>query len=190
MLHSFSWSDYIVFALGMTLLYYSIVLMLYYRKEVKKLFKDRFTEHHAHGRNNGQPVNQIISKMSNESGGNIDVPESEFAGQEEDILSSGLELSEPEMKESSLAESDSSRLFPIVHDLMHEIGQVLKTAAHKHYIKQELITALQISVLKYPMLDDTTFKISINKFLATESRKLCSVFLSDDELERLWKKGR
>ncbi|MBE7172871.1 MAG: hypothetical protein INR73_20005 [Williamsia sp.] len=190
MLHSFSWSDYIVFVLGLTLLYYSIVLLLYYKKEVKNLLNARFTEHPSYGRNNGQVVNQIIPQMSKESDEHINIPESESAVLEEDDLLKGLWLSEPENKESSYAESDNSMLFPLVHDLINEIGQVLKTAAHKHYLKQELITALQITVSKYPMLDDTAFRISINNFLATESRKLCSVFLSDDELERLWKKGR
>lgn len=190
MLQSFSWSNYFTLILGLTIIYYSIVLLLYYRKEVKYYSRSGLKDFFS-GRRSSQPVNKDASNLKESEIVSGQRPASEYAvPEQEGNLENGLWISKLEFKKNNLAESDDARLFSLVHDLMDEISQELKTASHNRYVKEELIMALQSIVSQYPMLKDSAFGRHINDFIAVESSKTCSVFLEGDELDRLWKKGR
>ena len=191
MLQSFSWGEYFTSVIFLTLLYYGIILFLYYRREVKDFFKDGYSRNRISRQYKEKVINGVTSKMDGISG----TPMQQSQGDNTDTqtfypFDRDQDPASSEPLQDKYSDPDSSMLFPYVHELMDEIGQVFKTASNRNYIKEELITALQIKISKYPMLEDTAFRSTVSSFIATESRKACSVFLSEDELERLWKKGR
>lgn len=190
MLQYFSWDNYWVLILALTTIYYVIILLLYYRKDAKQFFQSGFFIHNVSRRIESKVINGVASRNSESAGEQIEEPEVNDLGF--DFPKTGLtdEALTSCSFSDEVTQTDRSRLFAFVHELMDEIGSVLKTASRKHYIKEELLTALQLKISRYPMLEDTAYKSAINGFVVTESRKACAVFLSDDELERLWKKGK
>ena len=188
MLQTTSWGTYLLWMFDLTLVYYIIILILYYKAEMKVLFKKglpKFNFQWVTGIQRAKPSDSRLIKDELTKQNDL---EYSFRNLSNDYLDSIQPLdSLPD--DHQKGNVDNSMLFPSVHDLMHDVGQVLKTAIRKQYLKEELIMALQLVVSKYPMLENTTFKVSINNFVAVESRKSCSVFLNEDELERLWKKG-
>ena len=191
MLQSFSWGDYFTLISFLTITYYSSILLLYYRKELNDVFKKVFARYRMVRYKNEKTINGATFEVNGLQDKLVPNFKTEYTAVEPVIdFESDQQSSQPDPFHNKQAGPDKLALFSYVHELMDEIGQVLKTAASKKYIKEELITALQIKVSQYPMLEGTDFKSTISGFIVTESRKACSVFLSEDELERLWKKGR
>lgn len=191
MLQSFSWGEYFTLVIILTVVYYVSILFLYYRREVKDFFKGGYSRNQISRQYKEKVINGITSNIH----GISTTPMQQLQGDHTDAQTFYPFDSEQDPASSTplqdkYSDPDTSMLFPYVHELMDEIGQVLKTASNKNYIKEELITALQMKISKYPMLEDTAFRGTVSSFIATESRKACSVFLSEDELERLWKKGK
>lgn len=191
MLQSFSWSEYFIVVLVLAGIYYCVILLVYYKNEIRHFLNHGIARGRINPRSANQPVSQSTSEVNgdpdiliHESGDNWTAQE-----QAQNFISNHWQSASDVLKRE-LLEPENSRLFTFVHELMDEIGKVLKTAAHKHYVKEELIKALQMKVSEYPMLLDTPFEYYINDFVANESSKACSVSLEDNELDRMWKKGR
>lgn len=74
------------------------------------------------------------------------------------------------------------KLFSLTNQLMQELNPVFGN----EYVKGELMTALQVILLKYSMLRGTAFQVSVNNYIQMESENQCSVSLSEQELRALW----
>jgi hypothetical protein len=78
--------------------------------------------------------------------------------------------------------SDADRsLYDDAARLMQELSPIF----NKNYVKQELITALQVKLSEYPALKGSAFQEAVNKYIATESEK-CSIHLSEFEMRGIW----
>jgi len=88
-----------------------------------------------------------------------------------------------EPKEST---SDTKDTFSFVHDLMEELKQIFLSALKNGYHKEELVMALQILLRDYQQLKQANVYTEINNHIATRCKDICSISLSDDELNMLW----
>ena len=191
MLQSFSWGEYFTLVILLTVVYYGSIFSLYFRREVKEFFNGGFRRNQISRQYKEKVIDEVTSGINGNSGTLLQQSQGDHIDAQTFYpFDRNQDPASSDPLQGKYSDPDISRLFPYVHELMDEIGQVLKTASSKNYIKEELITALQIKISKYPMLEDTAFKSTVSSFIATESRKACSVFLSEEELGRLWKKGK
>jgi hypothetical protein len=91
----------------------------------------------------------------------------------------------PVATESQPEERDQL-LFSIVHDLMEDLKKLFKTAADKHYPKQELLIALQGKFKACTQLKGTAFQVAINNHILQQAALECQISLDETDLKNCW----
>jgi hypothetical protein len=90
-----------------------------------------------------------------------------------------------------LAENDiegsDPELYPEAHLLMGALDRTIENAAHTAQAKNELLYALQTQLCNYPHLSETAFRKKIQQLVREKCMKQCSIEISEDELNGLWK---
>jgi hypothetical protein len=77
-------------------------------------------------------------------------------------------------------------LFSAVHDLMEELKEIFSAASDKHFLKQELLVALQIKLRSYQQLKGTPFQVAVNNHVVQQSKEYCDISLDDIEVKQIW----
>ena len=72
------------------------------------------------------------------------------------------------------------------NELLLSLQSLIKKAAARKYVKEELLQSIQLKLQNYPVLKDSQLTGSINNFIKAESENNCSIHLSDDEVKVLW----
>lgn len=86
----------------------------------------------------------------------------------------------------SAATSSQNNLIPDIDQFKQDIKLVLKDAAVKNLIKNEILYTLQLLFREYAMISDNSFRISINDYVLTECSNYCSIHLDEEEVISLW----
>ncbi len=70
--------------------------------------------------------------------------------------------------------------------LRNEIQSLLKKAADKKLIKEEIIMSLQILLDPYPSLQSSSLKESVNNYIITQTENICSIHLDEENVNQVW----
>ena len=73
-----------------------------------------------------------------------------------------------------------------VHDLLEDVKNLFRTGAKAKIVREELIMALQLLLRDYPIFKDLPLRAEINHHIITECKSICSITLSDAEMNMLW----
>lgn len=95
-------------------------------------------------------------------------------------------LFSPDLSEKDIKASDPE-LYQEVHLLMGALDHTIENAAHTGQAKNELLYALQLQLSNYPHLSETAFRKKIQQLVVEECMQQCSIGISEDELNGLWK---
>lgn len=72
--------------------------------------------------------------------------------------------------------------------LIDEIHAYMNQAAHEMPIdEQELITGVKAVLQKYPTIEDSFLRLSINDLVVSLAETKCNVEISPEQIARLWK---
>ncbi len=71
-------------------------------------------------------------------------------------------------------------------ELQHEIQLLLKEAAAKKLIKEEIIMSLQILLGPYHSLQSNPLKETINNYIITQTENICSIHLDAESIDQVW----
>jgi hypothetical protein len=105
------------------------------------------------------------------------------------ILSGKLKLNLNKKISNDLVGISSQQDFlSTISQFKQEITVILKEAAEKNFIKQELMYSLQLLFKKYSTIKDGSFEMAINDYLFIECPKQCSIHLDEEEVMSLWVK--
>ena len=159
MIEKISWASYATALLTIVVIYYIVIVLLYYRKEISVItnaLQKRF------------PSNVGLKQ------------EASTAGKESLSLSNdkGLAFSEKHTYTGDIS-TDS-------FDLVEKIKESMQWYAENEYIREEIITGLQLLLKEYPQLRYSAYTASINNTITKEIELHCSIRLEDDEVKRLW----
>ncbi len=136
MFSSFSWTNYFLFTGTLLVVYTLIIVVVYYRKEMNKLF---FSKRDALQEMIDRPVTAI---------------------------------------------SDPMRM---VHELVSELGQLIRNAAGNETVEAELFFSMQHTIKNFLILRPTEFKSRINEYIKDELEIRGLPCLSLEQYETLWK---
>jgi hypothetical protein len=140
MFNTISWQSYWTGLAISFAIYYLVVYLLYYRSDVKLLFK---------------------------------------GVEEKDSFSFRNETSE---FQQPLADTEEH----IVYSCIDELNAFFEQAKRKRWIKDELIYALQMIIKKYPSLNASQYKSSINVVLTNQCEHICNIHLNEEEVKHVW----
>lgn len=159
MIEKISWASYATALLTIVVIYYIVIVLLYFRKEISEF------------------TNALQKRFSSNVG----------LKQEASVANKGLvspfndtgSASSEKLTYTGDISIDSFKLVDKIKDA------ILQYAEH-HYIKEEIITGLQLLLKEYPQLRYSPYTASINSTITKEIELHCSIRLEDDEVKRLW----
>lgn len=160
MLVSITWSEYGVIILAALVVYYTVLVILYFKNEVLSLrFKKE--QHKNNLSSEGNELYQADKELNSFSQNKID----------DDI--------------SLVQETDET--FQQVVELTASLKDAIAMAVDNEYVKEEFILSIQLLLKKYHFLKGSLFEEAINDLIISECEKYRSIHLSAKELVMLWK---
>lgn len=160
MLVSITWSEYGVIILAALVVYYTVLVILYFKNEVLSLrFKKE--QHKNNLSSEGNELYQADKELNSFSQNKID----------DDI--------------SLVQETDET--FQQVEELTASLKDAIAMAVDNEYVKEEFILSIQLLLKKYHFLKGSLFEEAINDLIISECEKYRSIHLSAKELVMLWK---
>lgn len=159
MIEKISWASYATALLTIVVIYYVVIVLLYYRREISviaNVLQRRFTT------NVGFKQEASIADKESLSPFN----DTDSASSEKSIYTGDIS-------------TDS-------FDLVEKIKDAILQYAEQQYIKEEIITGLQLLLKEYPQLRYSPYAASINNIIKKEIEMHCSIRLEDDEMKMVW----
>jgi hypothetical protein len=140
MFNTISWQSYWTSLALILAIYYLVVYLLYYRSDVKLLFKG--------------------------------------AGEKDSF---SFRNDTPEFQQPPTDTEEQ-----IVYSCIDELNAFFEEAKRKRWIKAELMHSLQLILKKYPSLQSSKYKASINTVLTNQCEHICNIHLSAEEVKHVW----
>lgn len=156
MLSNISWASYFQIVIFVLFAYYVFVLYKYYRYDLLQFLK----------RKKNHPTNELAFTFNN---------------QQPEGYKSISDHSEYMPKDDP-----DSACFLHVQALKDEVQSFIVEAGNNSFDKDQILPSLQLMLSKYPTIELTSYKESIQSLIAQECETNCSVHLSDTELDGLW----
>lgn len=167
MLKNITWSQFAVFAIALTFVYYGYVLVRFFFKDLKsKLFNksiaiaDDTTFFEAEQNNPGPGLQPIEN----------------FTG----------EQNKHEKEDGQV--SDQMQLLPTAHELADELKTLAEDVGKRKLIKDETVFAFRqlLNQPSYNALKDSAFREALDEMILEELQNHCGILLEPQELTSLW----
>jgi flagellar biosynthesis/type III secretory pathway M-ring protein FliF/YscJ len=163
------WTDYAVVVCTLTVIYYLIVAIRFYRQEIKNLIKRHLSKPDRHFSQHSEPDETTSLEMRQQP-----VDNSDLSGSETDDHDSGKLSAEREQQ------------FQQLEELAAQLKGDIAEAVAKKYSNQELVLLLQMSIKEYPALHGNPFRFAINNLIDVECAKYGSIHLGENDKVELW----
>ena len=162
MIEKISWATYATALVLIVLIYYIVIALLYFRKEISAL-------------SNGLQKRLLNRAIANQK--------SSFTDKQT--------ISSPPFNSNagpafSKESSDNSNISIEAFDLVEKIKDAILLYSERQYIKEEIITGIQLLLKEYSQLKYSAYTDSINNIIIKECETHCSIRLEDDEVKLLW----
>ncbi len=162
MFNNISWQGYWNAIALISIAYYFIIYLLYYRKDFGINFlKTRNSSH--------------LSSLPSTS--TLSDEEKHSANFQPTALNDSSVDSKMQADESVVA---------IAQVCIDELNAFFEESKRKRPIKEELMYSLQNILKKYPVIKDSTFQESITNLIIVNCETFCSISLNDDDVVHVW----
>ena len=178
MLQQFTWQHFLVATLVLTVIWYAVVILMFYRRDFFEAFSGK--------KNN--PVNRF--KKSEPLPHRWEKGVDDISGQEvnEPVVMGKSKLpdgvSRVSLEDISFSDPGNGRvnLVGLVPDLLQEIKEVFRSIAAKDGNKKDFFDLMETVRQNYPKMASHPTISNINSFIVEHA----PFHLSSDELENLW----
>jgi hypothetical protein len=172
MLEQFTWQQFLIAALILSLVWYIAVVLLYYRRDISKFTSDRSQkqperlQHEWEEELEDEPEEKTLMGRAREPEGVSSVPMDalRFAPKEEDP---------DEYRDTELG---------IVPDVLEELKSIFHILQTEGGTKEDFISLFALISSKYPRIKGTPNQQALNEHI----RENVLFPISDKELDRLW----
>ncbi|GAA4131934.1 hypothetical protein GCM10022216_02500 [Sphingobacterium kyonggiense] len=169
MLQQFTWQQFLLVALLLAVAWYAVVILLYYRNGVKKLFsRQRQPEplRREWDEEIGQPGEETLMGSTRQPEGvsSVAMDELRFSAKEED--------------------PDAGRDIRLgeVPDVLEELKTIFRILEKEDGTKEDFISLFALVSARYPQIKGTPSQQALNGYI----REHVLFPVSDEELDRLW----
>ncbi|WP_130855646.1 hypothetical protein [Olivibacter jilunii] len=161
-LAKYSWTEYFMAVAAITIIYYVLVGLKYYGKEL----------------------------LAGAGTKRVPIKSTAAIGEDEPIEEPfGPAVTTPEVYqpvEEVPFEDTPDESFREVERLTGELKVLIEEAAKKMFDKRKLLGALKPLLAKYPVVNHPAFREAVDEYIVTECRSKGAVVLTEDEVEVLW----
>lgn len=171
MLTQFTWQQFLVAITVLSLIWYCSVILLFYRKELKRLL-------------NGKPLNDSTSEpLAHRWAEKFDVLEQQAEDHlmGKSRLPDGVEI--VGMDEIQFVEPDpKTQRLGLIPDVLEEVKTIFDILSKEDGNKQDFLALMQTVKENYPKIASHPNLPQVNDFIISNA----SFHLSPDELENIW----
>jgi hypothetical protein len=179
MLHYFTWHAFLVAALILTLTWYAVIILLFYRKELND-----FLSGNRPLAMQPEPLNHAWDEDSEEAP----------LADEETLIGkpvmpegmSRLSMSQfgfaPNFKETAIEDEDKETALGLIPDVLEELKSIIHILDTEHGGKEDFISLFGLISSKYPKIRNTANQQALNDYI----RENLAFEISDEELDSLW----
>ena len=157
MFSQISWASYVQIVALILVAYYAFTLYKYYRHDFLHLFK---------GKQNLQTDNLALTGTN----------------QHRDVYNNCIQDHSDYMPKEELDNEYSL----LINTLSDEVKAFILEAGNNSFDKDQILASLQLLLGKYPFINSSPYKESIQNIIKQECEYKCSVHLSEDDLDGLW----
>lgn len=181
MLHQFTWQQFLIAALILTLVWYIAIIMLYYRSKLLDLFS---------ARSKLKQSEKLKREWEEE------LEEDDTSEEENDDLIGTQAVPEgvsevemhmlgfaPKVKKEEIPEDDRDTQLGLIPDVLEELKGIFRIVEKENDNKEYFISLFALITAKYPEIKGTTNQPALNDYI----RENLSFSISDEELDNLWK---
>lgn len=178
MLKHFTWQQFLVAALVLSIIWYTVVILLFYRHKIQEHLNGK-----SKGNNSPEPLGHAWDEEFEE----------EQSGDEDDLMGrsalpegmSNLSMAQfgfaPRVGEEELDES-RQRQQSVVPDVLEELKSIFHIMETQQGTKQDFISLFGLVSGKYPYIKGTANQQALNDYI----RENVLFPISDEELDNLW----
>lgn len=170
MLKSISWQEFLTVMSILSLIYYSVLGLIYYRAEIRNLLSGRTRVKASHLSNSTKRRSSLIGQIREEEG--IDEDE------EQGTLSSD--------QIHPVENNPQDALLGAVADLLKDLKGIIDSIAANKKEKKESLVLIKAIFSKYSQLGGTRYQQSINLFLYENAVDQFAFELPLEEINSLW----
>jgi hypothetical protein len=179
MLHYFTWQAFLVAALILTLTWYAVVILLFYRKELN----DFLSGNHPSAMQ-PEPLTHAWDEEF----------EDDPLADEENLIGkpvmpegmSRLSMSQfgfaPNVKETAIEDEDIETKLGLIPDVLEELKSIFHILDTEHGGKEDFISLFSLVSSKYLKIRNTSNQQALNDYI----RENLAFEISDEELDILW----
>lgn len=191
MLVAITWSEYGVIILAAVAVYYTVVMIVYFKNEVLSLrLKKEGCKNNLSSEGNElyQKDKGVYSPSHNDMDDN-NSKESRLIN-ESKLATPANQISQPELSTAHLRNTSAVQEIDNTFYQMQEVTAGLKEAiaqaVEKNSIREDFILSLQLLLKKYSFLKSSPFLVVLNNLIASECEKYGYIQLSAEERGMLW----
>lgn len=163
------WTDYAVVVCTLTVIYYLIVAIRFFRQEIKNSIKRHWPKPDRHFSQHAESDETTSLSTRQQPVDNVD-----------------LSVSETDDNESGKLSAEREQQFQQLEELAAQLKADIAEAVEKKYSNQELVLLLQMSIKEYPALHGNPFRFAINNLIDAECAKYGSIHLGENDKVELW----
>jgi len=179
MLHYFTWQAFLVAALILTLIWYAVVILLFYRKELNDFLS---------GNRSPAVQPEPLTHAWDE-----DFEDDPLADEEnligKPVMPEGmsrLSMSQfgfaPNMKETAIQDDDKETQLGLIPDVVEELKSIFHILDTEHGDKEDFISLFGLVSSKYPKIRNTANQQALNDYILEN----LAFEISNEELDKLW----
>jgi hypothetical protein len=178
MLHYFTWQAFLIAALILTLTWYVVVILLFYRKELNDFLSGNTATLQP------EPLTHVWDE---------DFEDDPLA--DEDTLigkpvmpegMSRLSMSQfgfaPNVKETAIEVDDKETQLGLIPDVLEELKSIFHILDTEHGGKEDFLSLFGLVSSKYPKIRNTSNQQALNEYI----RENLAFEISNEELDSLW----
>ncbi len=175
MLHQFTWQQFLIAALILTLVWYIAIILLYYRSKILDLF--------SAGSKLKQP-----EKLKREWEEELEEDDNDDLIGKQAIPEGVSEVEmhmlgfAPKVKKD-IREDDQDTQLGLIPDVLEELKGIYRILEKENGNKEHFISLFKLVTSKYPKIKGTANQQALNDYI----RENLSFSISDEELDNLWK---
>lgn len=172
MLEQFTWQQFILAALILSLIWYAVVILLYYRRDVTE-FKPKRRQKPS--KRLPQPPEEPPEEES--LMGSVREPDG--------VTTTGMEELRFAPRDGDIADPDAHRDTQLgaVPDVLEELKRIFSILEREGGTKEDFISLFALVSSKYPQIKGTSSQKALNEHI----RNNLLFPISDEELDSLWK---
>ncbi|MHB1178812.1 MAG: hypothetical protein ACYCZO_10835 [Daejeonella sp.] len=175
MLHQFTWQQFLIAALILTLVWYIAIILLYYRTKILDLFSKK-SKHKQPEKLKREWEEELEEDDNDDLIGRQAVPE---GVSEVEMHMFGFA---PIIKKETNPEHDKDTQLGLVPDVLEELKGIFRILEKENGSKEDFISLFKLVSSKYPKVKGTSNQQALNEHI----RENLPFHISDEELANLW----